>query len=156
MHDAFVSACVALKEVPWAVCADHGRENVLVQSFMEYYRGVNSFRQTKSVQNQPIERFWREINTKVTCIYRAHWIQWEENGLNFGYDNVLFCLHYLFLPRLNEDLLQFHKQWNSHSIPTTVGNLSPNQLRQRLEDLYPPAVNLCVDEYRFAVFQPVP
>lgn len=133
MHDAFVSACVALNEVPWIACFGHGGKHVLVQLFMEYYRGVDSFRQTKCVHNQPIERFWREINTEVTCTYRAHWIQWEENGLNSGNDNVLFCLHYLFLSRLNEDLRRFQKQWNSHSICTTVGNLSSNELRQRLE-----------------------
>lgn len=38
-----------------------------------------------------------------------------------------FCLHYVFLPRINADLDSFRLGWNSHSL-STQGNWSPLQL----------------------------
>ena len=39
----------------------------------------------------------------------------------------MFCLHYVFLPRVNHALAAFKDGWNCHPI-STEGNLSPLQL----------------------------
>ena len=39
----------------------------------------------------------------------------------------LFCLHYVFLPRINNSLNLFHSAWNNHRM-RMEGNKSPNQL----------------------------
>ena len=39
----------------------------------------------------------------------------------------MFCLHYVFLPRINNSLNLFRSAWNNHRM-RTEGNKSPNQL----------------------------
>eukprot|EP01038_Epipyxis_sp_PR26KG_P016105 gene16105-21883_t len=39
----------------------------------------------------------------------------------------VFCLHYLFLPRINQDLLRFTERWNHHKLRTEKYQ-SPYQL----------------------------
>ena len=39
----------------------------------------------------------------------------------------MFCLHYIFEPRINAHLEKFVTSWNNHSIQT-AGNSTPNQL----------------------------
>ena len=52
----------------------------------------------------------------------------EENGiLNIDDEVQLFCLHYVFLPRINDSLQQFVTTWNHHPL-RTESNLSPLQL----------------------------
>ena len=52
----------------------------------------------------------------------------EECGLLCPTDELhLFCLHYVFLPRLNLQLAQFLESWNNHRLRTEHG-LSPKQL----------------------------
>ena len=42
-------------------------------------------------------------------------------------NNVLFVLHYMFLPRINADLEQFRQAWNRHKL-SSEGNATPNEL----------------------------
>ncbi|KAL0965978.1 hypothetical protein UPYG_G00288970 [Umbra pygmaea] len=52
----------------------------------------------------------------------------EEEGLIDLSDEMhLFCVHYVFLPRLKADLKCFLGSWNMHPI-RTEGNFSPDQL----------------------------
>ena len=39
----------------------------------------------------------------------------------------IYCLHYVFLPRINRSLHQFVAMWNNHPL-CTAGNSSPTQL----------------------------
>ena len=39
----------------------------------------------------------------------------------------MFCLHYIFLPRLKKCVLDFKDSWNNHGL-STEGNMSPYQL----------------------------
>ena len=39
----------------------------------------------------------------------------------------LFCLHYIFVPRINASLKDFQSAWNSHPL-STENNKSPLQL----------------------------
>ena len=39
----------------------------------------------------------------------------------------LYCLHFIFLPRLNKCLVEFYESWNQHKL-SSEGNLTPCQL----------------------------
>ena len=39
----------------------------------------------------------------------------------------MYCLHFIFLPRINKCLEEFQESWNNHSL-STEGNKSPYQL----------------------------
>lgn len=52
----------------------------------------------------------------------------ETSGLlDIADDVYLFCLHHIFIPRVNSSLTAFKNAWNSHPL-TSEGCLSPNQL----------------------------
>ena len=49
----------------------------------------------------------------------------EDNMLLDPLDEIhLFCLHFIFLPRINASLFEFRKQWNHHGLRTSR-NQSP-------------------------------
>lgn len=74
-----------------------------------------------------IERLWRDV-WSVTCQYYNLLHSLEEEGfIDLSNSAHLFCVGYVFIPRLRADLQQFTESWNCHPL-RTEGNLSPNQL----------------------------
>lgn len=64
----------------------------------------------------------------VTNVYYDVLHYLEEGGyLNVSSVTHLFCCHYVFLPRLQEDLDTFRCGWDNHAL-RTEGNMTPNQL----------------------------
>jgi len=51
----------------------------------------------------------------------------SENKVNPLNETDMYCLHYVFLPRINAALTAFVDTWNNHPI-STEHNLTPNQL----------------------------
>ena len=47
--------------------------------------------------------------------------------LNIDNDVHIFCLHYVFLPRINHAIFQFMDAWNLHPL-SSASNNSPMQL----------------------------
>ena len=47
--------------------------------------------------------------------------------LNIDNDLHIFCLQYIFLPRINNSLREFISMWNNHPLGTER-NMSPTQL----------------------------
>lgn len=76
------------------------------------------------MHNQRIERLWVDVYVAVTQIYAGIFQRLEHLG-HFNIENEIhmYCLHYEFLPHLNE----FVTAWYAHTI-STEGNKSPNQL----------------------------
>ena len=64
-----------------------------------------------------------------------------DNRLNLLNEIDLFCLHVVFLPRINRDLDSFIECWNNHSL-STEGNLTPNQLFVLTLDIH--YIEMCV------------
>lgn len=115
---------------PSRVRADKGVENGEVARLMlaKHGEGRGSIILGSSVHNQRIERLWRDVRKTVTEYYRKVFYFMEEHNLLDPTNEVdLFCLHYVYLPRINFALCKFKDAWNNHKL-STEGGKTPNQL----------------------------
>ena len=116
--------------LPSRIRTDKGGENVGVWRFMLLARGEGrgSYIAASSVHNARIERMWRDVRVSVIDTFKMVFETLEELGvLSVDNDTDLFCLHYIYIPRINTALKQFQEAWNSHSL-STESNWSPLQL----------------------------
>ena len=118
--------------VPSRTRSDYGMENIQVADFMINYRGTDrgSHLCGTSVHNQRIERLWRDLNRTLIRFFRLIFIHLEEE-YGFDIDDTvhLYCLHYVYMARINRAFRTFTETWNNHSI-RTEHNRTPLQLWQ--------------------------
>ncbi|KAI7789387.1 hypothetical protein IRJ41_018294, partial [Triplophysa rosa] len=127
--------------VPARVRADQGVENVEIASFMFSVSGIDhgSFMSGKSVHNQrcSIPLHTSYCNYEQKHIREGHGLchlKYYETLQSLERDHLLdlssakdiFCVHYIFLSKLQEDFSTFVTGWNHHPL-STEGNLSPEQ-----------------------------
>ena len=88
----------------------------------------NHFICGQSVHNQRIKRLWRDLYTGCTVIYYRLFYYMEDIKI-LDPDNHLdlFCLQFVFIPRINASLEQFTATWNNHPL-CSASNRSPYQL----------------------------
>lgn len=115
--------------VPDQTRSDLGGENVEVWRYMiEQKHSESAVVVGSSTHNQRIERLWRDTHRCVCVLYADLFREMEaDNRLSSLNEVDLFCLHSVFLPRINKDLKEFVECWNNHPL-TTANNLTPNQL----------------------------
>ena len=75
-----------------------------------------------STHNERIECLWRDVYRCVGVLYHDAF-----RSLHPLNEIDIFCLHYAFLPLINNTLQSFVESWNNHAL-STENNLTPNQL----------------------------
>ena len=115
--------------LPEGVRSDHGGENIDVWKHMlSIHQDPSCVITGNSVHNERIERMWRDVTRNVSSSFIAIFRELEaEEILNPDNEVDIFCLHVVFLPRVNKSLTEFQGSWNNHSL-STEGNMSPLQL----------------------------
>ena len=129
VYDLFLHA-VRRFSLPSRVRSDQGQENRLIALHMIRHYGVQrrSMFVGSSTHNQRIERLWRDLfQSTVRLFYRLFYYLEAKGVLDPINEMDLFCLHYIFLPRINHSLKQFQEGWNHHGL-RTAGSKTPYQL----------------------------
>lgn len=119
-----------LHGVPSRARCDYGMENFFVAQFMLEQRGLDrgSIITGSSVHNCRVERTHRDVYEGVLCFYARLFNEMEMAGIVDPLNDIhLYCLHCVFLPRINRSLQEFVSQMNNRPI-STEGNQSPLQL----------------------------
>lgn len=129
VSDLFLSAT---EEYCWPsrVRTDKGGENEEVKRLMLQKRGEGrgSVLQGSSVHNQRIERLWRDMRKMVSEYFRRLFYFLENNAILDAANEVdLLALHYVYIPRINDNLDRFRSAWNNHKL-STEHQKTPNQL----------------------------
>lgn len=108
------------------LCVLHATENTEVARYMLERRGSNwgSVSTGWSVNNQQIERFWAELNRVVSSHFSNLLTFMENEGILDSTDELyLFCLHYIFLPRVQRVAVGFGNQWNHRGLSMQGGQI---------------------------------
>nr|XP_018913530.1 PREDICTED: uncharacterized protein LOC109041600 [Bemisia tabaci] len=110
--------------IPVRVRGDKGSENARVKDCMQELRQniVQPFIQGRSVHNVRIERLWKETNMHPTWKFKQIFKYLESIELLDEHSEFdLFCLSYVFLPRIQNEMNNFAQIWNNHSMSTMQG-----------------------------------
>ncbi len=116
--------------LPNSVRTDHGGENIDIWRYMiaSHDGDISCVKTGSSTYNSRVERLWRDVHRSVVLTFADVFRSVEAEGYLDPLNEVyMFCLHHIFLPRINLCLQEFQESWNNHGL-STEGNMSPYQL----------------------------
>ena len=115
--------------LPERVRTDRGGENVDVWCFMiQMHEITSSVIAGSSTHNVHIEHLWRDtFRCVIGHYYELFYSLEEQQLLNPLNKTDMYCLHYIFIPRINKHLHDFIESWN-HPALSTEHNQTPYQL----------------------------
>ena len=116
--------------LPDKVRSDHGGENVGVWRFMiaNHNRDNTCVITGSSVHNERIERLWHDVHRCVVSPFSDTFRLLESSEtLDPSNEVDLYCLHYIFLPRILKNLSEFQESWNNHTL-SSEGSKTPYEL----------------------------
>lgn len=115
--------------LPNKVRTDGGGENVDVWRYMINAHSTEMAVITgSSVHNERIERLWRDVFRCVVSSFYQTFYELETEQLLDPLNEIdLFCLHQVYIPKINRMLTEFAESWNNHSL-SSERSLTPNQL----------------------------
>ena len=88
--------------------SDLGGENIEVWRYMIEQDGSNEAVVTgSSTHNERIEHLWRDVYRCVGVLFADTFHELEETDLEPLNEVNIFCLHYIYLPRINTILDKF-------------------------------------------------
>uniref|UniRef100_A0A1X7U1E1 Integrase core domain-containing protein n=1 Tax=Amphimedon queenslandica TaxID=400682 RepID=A0A1X7U1E1_AMPQE len=131
VFEAFVDGVQQLG-LPERVREDREGENIQVAAFMLEHpmrgTGRGIFVTGQYIHNQRIKWLWQDVFSQCTIIFYQLLYDMEDNRI-FSIDNEshIFCLHYLYISRINESLQQFLHARNNHPM-SSEANLTSTQL----------------------------
>ena len=114
---------------PFRVRTDHGGENVDVwRHMLSNSDDPSCVIAGSSTHNERVERMWGDMRRSVSSSFSATFSEIENEGVLDPLNDVdVFCLHYVYLPRINYSLQEFQESWNRHPM-STEGSMSPYQM----------------------------
>ena len=81
------------------------------------------------MHNIRIERLWLELGRTIVAKWKPFFKSLEEHGLRVDSAGHIWLLHHLFLDILNDDILEWSEQWNSHVMRLQDSvNASPREM----------------------------
>ncbi len=127
LFSTFVTA-VQANGIPERIRTDLGGENVDIWRYVaEQHGSISAVVTGSSTHNERIERLWRDVYRCVGVMYHDCFHKLEEEECLDPLNEIdMYCLHYVFIPRVNHTLQSFVDLWNNHSL-STENNLTPNQ-----------------------------
>jgi len=104
--------------LPDRIHTDRGGENVDVWRFMiQMHETTSSVIAGSSTHNVRIECLWRDTFwCAIGHYYELFYSLEEQQLLNPLNETDMYCLHYIFIPRINKHLLDFIESWNHHPL----------------------------------------
>jgi len=138
------------KGIPRLLRADAGSENIAVGKFMYIVRGEDSFIVGRSVNNQRIERFWRDLRVQVFQPFISFFSDLGNRDLYYRQPEGIWIIQYLFLPMIQEKVAAYKDAWNNHPM-RTANSLTPFQQNIRGERNYYIPYDANNDEIRRAI-----
>ena len=115
--------------LPERVRTDLGGENVDIWRYMvEQHETDSAVITGSSTHNTRIERMWRDVYRCVSVSFCDAFHQLEEDGhLDVLNEVDMYCLHLVYIKKIDRCLKLFTESWNNHPL-STEQNRTPNQL----------------------------